>query len=80
MYPVVLLKVDDVTGEPLRDERGLCIEAGGGEVGEMASLIQNTASRAFDGYVDKKATESKIVIYRLPLACVINVSLCVAID
>ena len=31
LYPVTLVKVDPVTGEPVRDRNGVCVHAGPGE-------------------------------------------------
>ena len=32
LYPVTLVKVDPVTGEPIRDKNGLCLHAQPGEL------------------------------------------------
>lgn len=54
--------MDEHSNEPFRDSNGLCVEVGGGECGEfIGKIILNDPSRAFDGYVDKEATEKKIV-------------------
>ena len=62
IYPVALIKVHDKTYEPVRGTDGLCVRAGPGECGEfVGKIIVNDASRAFDGYVDQEATQSKII-------------------
>ncbi|XP_023324091.1 long-chain fatty acid transport protein 4 [Eurytemora carolleeae] len=61
VYPVSIIRVDQ-EGNPVRDERGLCIRCNPGEPGEfVGKIIKGHPSRGFDGYVDKKATENKIV-------------------
>ncbi|KAK4297266.1 hypothetical protein Pmani_030308 [Petrolisthes manimaculis] len=62
VLPVYLVKVDAETGEPYRDENGLCIICKPGEPGEFVGLIKkNDAARDFHGYADKKATQKKIL-------------------
>jgi hypothetical protein len=59
---VIVIKVHPLTGEPLRDERGLCIEAKAGEVGEIvAKIYDNDPTRAYPGYHSEEATKKKIV-------------------
>ena len=61
VYPVRLIRVDEA-GDVLRDKSGLCVLCQPGEPGEfVGKIIQNHPSRGFDGYVDKRATERKIV-------------------
>ncbi|XP_076043131.1 long-chain fatty acid transport protein 1-like isoform X1 [Oratosquilla oratoria] len=60
--PCLLIKIDETTGEHMRDESGLCIKCGPGEPGEFVGKIKkNDPVRDFDGYADKKATQKKIV-------------------
>lgn len=62
LYPVTLIRVNEQTGEPFRDENGLCVITGAGQVGEfVGKIIQTDPTRAFDGYVNKDATEKKIL-------------------
>lgn len=62
LYPVTLVKVDPVTGEPVRDSQGLCVHVQPGELGELAGkIVKGNPVREFDGYVNKKATEKKIL-------------------
>lgn len=35
VYPIALIKYDESTGEPIRDENGLCIRCKAGEKNEM---------------------------------------------
>ncbi len=62
VYPVRLIRVDETTGEVVRNEKtGLGINCKPGEPGEfIGKIIKNHPSRGFDGYVDKAATEKKI--------------------
>ena len=54
----------DIEGdELLRDERGLCIECGPGEVGELVIELRDAPRSAlgdFKGYTDNAATQKKI--------------------
>lgn len=62
VYPVRLIRVHEPTGKVIRDENGLCITCKPGEPGEfVGKIVKNHPSRGFDGYVDKAATEKKIV-------------------
>jgi len=61
VYPVSLIRVNE-EGEPVRDKSGVCIRCLPGEAGEfVGKIVKGHPSRGFDGYVDKKATEKKIV-------------------
>ncbi|VVC90311.1 unnamed protein product [Leptidea sinapis] len=62
IYPIAIIKVDEDTGEPIRNSKGLCQLAKPYEAGVFIGKIQpNHPSRAFLGYVDKEASEKKIV-------------------
>ncbi|XP_008204870.1 long-chain fatty acid transport protein 4 [Nasonia vitripennis] len=62
LYPVALLKVDESTGEPIRGPDGLCILCQPGEPGVFVGKINpKKAVNDFSGYVDKKASEKKII-------------------
>ncbi|XP_063529147.1 long-chain fatty acid transport protein 4-like [Cydia strobilella] len=62
VYPIAILKVDQETGEPIRNSRGLCQLAKPNEPGVFIGKIQpNNPSRAFLGYADKAASDKKIV-------------------
>ncbi|GAB6024394.1 hypothetical protein CHUAL_009560 [Chamberlinius hualienensis] len=61
-YPCSLIRIDEKTGEPIRNERGLCVECRPGEAGEfVGKIVINSPDRNFDGYVNKSASEKKIV-------------------
>ncbi|MDB4976585.1 MAG: long-chain-acyl-CoA synthetase [Myxococcaceae bacterium] len=59
-----LVRCDETTGEILRDKKGLCFESKPGEKGILLAHINPLF--AFDGYVDAKATQGKVVsdVYR----------------
>ncbi|VDM78794.1 unnamed protein product [Strongylus vulgaris] len=60
-YPIRLIKVDQETGELIRDENGLCIPCRPGELGEMVGVIRNKdLLLKFEGYVNKGDTQKKI--------------------
>ncbi|XP_045470323.1 long-chain fatty acid transport protein 4-like isoform X1 [Harmonia axyridis] len=62
VYPISIIKVDQNTGEPIRDHRGLCMPCEPNEPGVfIGRIIANNPSRAFLGYVDKKASDKKVV-------------------
>ena len=56
----LLNKFDVEKEEPIRNEEGFCIPCEIGEVGEALGEIQVDAG-GFDGYVDKQATQKKIL-------------------
>ncbi|XP_054711773.1 long-chain fatty acid transport protein 1-like isoform X2 [Uloborus diversus] len=62
IYPVSLIKVEPSTGEPIRDEKGLCIRCEPGQPGEfVGKIIVSDPIRQFDGYVNQSATKKKII-------------------
>uniref|UniRef100_T1KBI6 Very long-chain fatty acid transport protein n=1 Tax=Tetranychus urticae TaxID=32264 RepID=T1KBI6_TETUR len=62
LYPVMLIRVDQETGEPLRNEKGLCERCKPGEVGQLVGLIKHKDPiKQFDGYADNEATKKKII-------------------
>ena len=61
VYPVSLIRVDE-EGEPMRDESGLCVACRPGEPGEfIGKIVMGHPARDFQGYVDKVATNRKII-------------------
>ncbi len=60
-FNVRLVQYDADTGEPARGADGLCIEAGVGQVGECVGEIGAHARADFTGYVDKAASEKKVL-------------------
>ena len=61
-YPLLVLKMDERTGEVVRDKDGLCVSAGEGEVGQIAGRIKTkNVMTYFDGYTNKEETNKKII-------------------
>ncbi|XP_043476757.1 long-chain fatty acid transport protein 4-like isoform X1 [Leptopilina heterotoma] len=60
VYPISIIKVD-ADGEPVRNSKGLCQVCKPNEPGVFIGKITSNPSRAFLGYVDQKASESKVV-------------------
>jgi fatty-acyl-CoA synthase len=63
-FPVALVRSDPETGEPRRDEAGLCIACGPDEPGEAVGQLpggEALAARQFDGYTDTAASRRKIL-------------------
>ncbi|KAK3088224.1 hypothetical protein FSP39_016340 [Pinctada imbricata] len=61
LYPITLIKVDERTGEHIRDRQGVCIKAKPGEAGELVGrIVKGDALREFDGYVSRQATDKKV--------------------
>ena len=62
VYPARLIRVNE-SGDVIRDPvTGLSISCKPGETGEfVGKIVKNNPSRSFDGYVDKSATQKKIV-------------------
>ncbi|KAL1123801.1 hypothetical protein AAG570_001572 [Ranatra chinensis] len=62
VYPISVIKVDPVSGDPIRDVHGLCIICKPGEPGVFIGKINpKNPARAFLGYVNEKESEKKIV-------------------
>jgi len=62
MLPLGLIRVDEDTREPLRDENGLCIPCPVGQPGELVGRIdKGHPVRDFHGYADRQATSKKIL-------------------
>jgi fatty-acyl-CoA synthase len=64
VFVVKIVKFNFETEQPLRDERGFCIECGPNEVGEVIGEILNDPAKPgnrFEGYADATATEKKIL-------------------
>jgi fatty-acyl-CoA synthase len=63
-FPIALVAFDHETGEPIRDERGLCRTCRVDEVGEAVGRIASDGSLAetqFDGYTDRAASDRKVL-------------------
>ncbi|CAH0557667.1 unnamed protein product [Brassicogethes aeneus] len=62
VYPISIIKVDQNTGEPVRDAKGLCMLCKPDEPGVfIGKIVPGNPSRAFLGYVDEEASKKKIV-------------------
>ncbi|VDK45405.1 unnamed protein product [Cylicostephanus goldi] len=67
IYPIRLFKVDEATGELIRDDRGYCIPIRPGESGLLACTIRkNNPLYHFEGYVDEAETQKKVIEEPLP--------------
>ncbi len=60
-FNVRLIQFDVETEQPIRGPNGLCRECGPGQVGECIGQIGSDARSAYAGYVDRAATEKKIL-------------------
>lgn len=63
-FPVALILCDPATGEPRRDDTGLCIACSPDEAGEAIGQLPDSdalAARHFDGYTDAAASERRIL-------------------
>lgn len=56
-----LVRYDAGRGEPQRGADGFLIECAPGESGELLSLVAANTTMSFDGYVDKRHNEQKLV-------------------
>lgn len=56
-----LVQFDVEKEEPIRGMNGLCIECGPGQIGECIGKIGHDARSEFSGYVDKAASDKKIL-------------------
>ena len=60
-FNIRLVQFDVETEQPVRGMNGLCIEAGPGQIGECVGQIGGDARSEYTGYVDKVASEKKIL-------------------
>ncbi|VVC40326.1 Hypothetical protein CINCED_3A021573 [Cinara cedri] len=60
-YPVTLIRVNPETNEPIRGKNNLCIKCKAGEPGLLVGKIRKTTENSFSGYVEKSASEKKII-------------------
>jgi len=56
-----LVRLDVESETPIRGADGLCVRAGDGEVGECLGRIAHDARGAYSGYVDRAATDNKVL-------------------
>ena len=62
LNPSCLVKIDQETGECVRDSRGFCLEAGINEPGEvMGRIFEKIPSSHFGGYTDTSASRRKVL-------------------
>lgn len=62
IYPISIIRADAATGEPIRGADGLCQRCEPNEPGVfIGKIAAGNPSRAFLGYVDKKASSKKVV-------------------
>ena len=60
-FNIRLVQFDVETETPIRGMDGFCVEAGPGQVGECIGKIGGDARAEYAGYVDKAASEKKIL-------------------
>jgi fatty-acyl-CoA synthase len=63
-FPLALVKVNALSGEPARDGNGFCIRCATGEVGEALGRIRGGASSSggeFEGYTSARDSEQKVL-------------------
>lgn len=60
-FNVRLVQFDVEAEKPVRGPEGFCIECGPGQIGECIGKIGGDARGEFSGYVDKQASEKKVL-------------------
>ena len=60
-FNVRLIRFDVETEQPVRGPDGLCIETVSSEIGECVGKITDEARFSYSGYVDKAASEKKVL-------------------
>jgi fatty-acyl-CoA synthase len=60
-FNIRLVQFDVETEEAIRGPGGLCVEAGPGQIGECIGQIGGDARTEYTGYVDKAASEKKVL-------------------
>jgi len=60
-FNVRVIQFDVENEKPIRGSNGFCIECGPGQVGECVGRIGGDARAEFAGYVDKAASEKKVL-------------------
>ncbi|EDW60625.2 long-chain fatty acid transport protein 1 isoform X1 [Drosophila virilis] len=62
VYPISIIRADPHTGEPIRNEKGLCELCAPHEPGVfIGKIVKGNPCREFLGYVDTKASSKKVV-------------------
>lgn len=60
--PIQIVKVDEETGDVIRNEKGHCIRCKPGETGLLLGQVdQSNAIRAFHGYTNQEDTQKKLL-------------------
>jgi fatty-acyl-CoA synthase len=60
-FNIRLVQFDVETETPIRGTDGFCLEAGPGQIGECIGKIGGDAREEYSGYVDKTASEKKVL-------------------
>jgi fatty-acyl-CoA synthase len=60
-FNIRLVQFDVESEQPVRGTSGFCVECGAGQVGECIGKIGRDARAEYSGYVDKAATERKVL-------------------
>ena len=60
-FNIRVIQFDVEAEKPIRDAKGFCIECGPGQVGECIGKIGGDARAEYTGYVDKAASEKKVL-------------------
>lgn len=62
IFPIAIIRIDNETGEPVRNVKGFCERCGVDEPGMLVGLIkQNDPTRQFHGYVDSESSKKKVI-------------------
>lgn len=61
VLPVKIIRIDDQMN-PIRDERGFCMEARAGEKGLLVGIIGKSTKTAFNGYANNAQASNKKII------------------
>lgn len=62
ILPLYIVRIDEATGDPIRDADGLAVECDPGEAGELIGRIdKGHPVRDFHGYSDNSSTNKKIM-------------------
>ncbi|MDB5494946.1 MAG: acyl-CoA synthase [Phenylobacterium sp.] len=60
-FNIRLVQFDVEAEQPIRGTNGFCVEAGPGQIGECIGKIGGDARAEYSGYVDKAASEKKVL-------------------
>ncbi len=62
LQPLYIIRVDQVTLEPVRNDEGLCMKTDPGEPGEfIGKIVKGDPIKDFKGYKDSSATNKKVL-------------------